>query len=311
MSKSTTAGKEYVHLTLPELEALDKDKTICLITVSPIEAHGPHLPVGTDIFIAQELQRRYMKIINGHYPGFTCLTLPDLYCGSDALPVTGSLSVRATALEAVLLDYAQGLAKQGFKYLLVADNHGGPRHQMALYRASTRAWKRWRFAIIAPFNLVFRLMVHHDEEFLALTGLGPGECGDDADAHAGTNETALLLAVRPDLVKDTAVIAASLPPRPKGFAKLLYRVGAAFDQTSWGKDLKHLANTLAWISDEDMLAYMGDPKKGKTAAGEAMLNARIKAAEKMLDEVIKQGKEPARLAKPMLYWLHWLVKLPE
>ena len=301
----------YVDLTLPELQALDDTKTIFLLSVSPIEAHGPHLPVGTDVFIAQELQRRYVEQLTAKYPDYQLVLVPDLYCGSDALPVAGSLSVRGTALEAIILDYAKGLAKQGFKYLFLADNHGGPRHQMALYRASKRAWRCWRFSVISPFNLVFRYMVQHDTKFLEATGLVPGSCGDDADAHAGTNETSLLLAVDPAQVADQASIPASLPPAPKGLASLVYRLGTLFGKTDWGKDLRHLANTLAWVSEENMLPYMGDPAKATAAAGEAMLNARVDVAMELFAQALSGQLGPVGLGKPMLYWLSWLVRLPE
>ena len=302
---------QYVDLNLSDIEALDGENTIFLLSVSPIEAHGPHLPVGTDVFIAQELQRRYVQRIIAKYPGFNLVCLPDLYCGSDALPVSGSLSVRATALEAIILDYAKGLAKQGFKYLLLADNHGGPRHQMALHRASKRAWRRWRFAVISPFNLVFRYMVQHDSGFMAATGLGPGECGDNADAHAGTNETSLLLAVNSAKVAEQTDIPASLPPAPRGLPGLINRLGTLFSGKCWGKDLQHLANTLAWVSDDDMLPYMGDPKQATAPAGEAMLNARVDVAMELLDKALEGRQGPAELAKPMLYWINWLVRLPE
>jgi creatinine amidohydrolase len=46
----------YVRMSLPEIEALDREKTIFLMAVSPIEVHGPHLPLGTDVFVAEELR---------------------------------------------------------------------------------------------------------------------------------------------------------------------------------------------------------------------------------------------------------------
>lgn len=54
---------EYVELCLPEILELDREKTVFLISVSPIEVHGPHLPVGTDVFIAEELMGLTLKLL--------------------------------------------------------------------------------------------------------------------------------------------------------------------------------------------------------------------------------------------------------
>jgi len=74
----------YVRMALPEIEALDRKKTIFLMALSPIEVHGPHLPLGTDIFIAEELLQRYtaalQRRISGLYPGHAALSLPGFRC---------------------------------------------------------------------------------------------------------------------------------------------------------------------------------------------------------------------------------------
>ena len=106
---------EYVELSLPEIEALEREKTVFLMSVSPIEAHGPHLPVGTDVFIASELLNRYVSELKKNHPELTLVKLPSLYVGSDAVPAPGSLSVPATHLEGILTAYGEGLAKQGFR----------------------------------------------------------------------------------------------------------------------------------------------------------------------------------------------------
>lgn len=42
-------------LSWVEVEALNKDQTCVLVPLSPIEEHGPHLPLGTDIFGARDI----------------------------------------------------------------------------------------------------------------------------------------------------------------------------------------------------------------------------------------------------------------
>ncbi len=299
---------QYVEMTLPEIESLDRDKTIFLMAVSPIEVHGPHLPLGTDVFVAEDLLRRYALSLHEEYPDYTLVELPSLYLGSDALPVKGSLSVPAPLLRKVLLAYVKGLAAQGFRYLFLADNHGGPRHQLGIESASRLAWRRHRFYLVNPFNLEFRLMVQHDPAFLEQTGLQPGNCGDDADAHAGTNETSLMLQTDPGRVRDSwREVAPSLPPPPVGAVLFLGRFLSVFSRTL-GRDLEHLAYTLAWVGDPEMKPYMGAPALAGPEAGEAMLGARTGIAMEYFRKALRG--ERIRI-KPMLWGLRILQVLPE
>ncbi len=311
---------EYVEMSLPELRALDPGKTVFMISVSPIEVHGPHLPVGTDVFISDDLALRYMAELHKRRPDLRFVQLPSLYVGSDALPVAGSLSVPAVHLEGVLRAYGKGLAKQGFRYLFVADNHGGPRHQMAVEAAARALWRRHRFYLIDPFGADFRYMVQHDAKFMSRTGLGPGACGDDPDSHAGTNETSLMLVCSPRRVReDYRSIRASLPPARRGAARLVGGLATAvrlFGGRTLGRDLDHLANTLAWVSDPEMIPYMGDPSKATREAGEVMLAARVEVAMDLFERALEGGAEPESTREPvhitpMLWGLRIMRKLPE
>ncbi|NLA26775.1 MAG: creatininase family protein [Firmicutes bacterium] len=298
----------YVGMSLPEIEALDRKKTIFLMAVSPIEVHGPHLPLGTDVFVACEMLRRYAAALHEEYPEYTLVALPSLYLGSDALPVKGSLSVPAPLLRKVLLAYVKGLAVQGFRYLFLADNHGGPRHQMAIEAASRLAWRRHRFYLINPFNHDFRLMVQHDPAFLRETGLQPGNCGDDADAHAGTNETSLMLQAARDQVRENwRSVAPSLPPPGAGAVLFLGRIAGIFSRTL-GEDMKHLAATLGWVGDPQMKPYMGAPALATAEAGEAMLKARTEVAMRFFRHAL--AGEKVRIT-PLLWGLRLLQILPE
>jgi len=311
---------EYVEMSLPELRTLDPGKTVFMISVSPIEVHGPHLPVGTDVFISDDLTLRYIVGLHKRQPDLQFVRLPSLYVGSDALPVAGSLSVPAVHLEGVLKAYGKGLAKQGFRYLFVADNHGGPRHQMAVEAAARALWRRHRFYLIDPFGADFRYMVQHDAKFMSRTGLGPGACGDDPDSHAGTNETSLMLVCSPRRVReDYRSIRASLPPARRGAARLVGGLATAvrlFGGRTLGRDLDHLANTLAGVSDPEMIPYMGDPSKATREAGEVMLAARVEVAMDLFERALEGGAEPESTREPvhitpMLWGLRIMRKLPE
>ena len=85
-------------------------------------------------------------------------------------------------------------------------------------------------------------------------------CGDDRDSHAGTNETSLMLACCPELVAEgySEVPASKPAPHTGGasFVAWLARVVKFFGGDVLSRDLEHLANTLAWVGDPDMLSLI-------------------------------------------------------
>ena len=293
----------YAELTLTELKQIDPEKTFCLVTISPLEVHGPHLPLGTDVFIGNKLQSEYCKALTEQYPDYNLVVLPSIYAGCDPVPVKGSIAVKARTLEKLIGDIVRGLAQQGFKFLIVCDNHGGPSHQMAMEVAAVKAWRRFRFFLINPFNVVFKKMVRHDPAFLRLIGLAPGECGDDADAHAGTNETSLMLCTNAELVKSYQEVAASGLPARIGVAAVIATIASVLGKIGFAKaktDLEHLANMLAWTGNPGNLPYLGSPADATAEAGERMLRGHV-AVMKELVACSIAGENPP--TQPMLWWM--------
>ncbi|RLF30549.1 MAG: hypothetical protein DRJ99_02240, partial [Thermoplasmata archaeon] len=47
MKKRSNSITRFEELNWMEIDSLDRDKTIFFQPISPMEEHGPHLPVGT------------------------------------------------------------------------------------------------------------------------------------------------------------------------------------------------------------------------------------------------------------------------
>ena len=131
----------YADLNAGELAALDPARTIVFVALSPLEVHGPHLPIGCDVIIAEELQRRLLLRLAERYPDYDRLVLPPVYAGADTIPVPGSVKIDSRAIYHLLVSTGRSLAEQGFRYLLLTDNHGGPRHQIAVEKAVRKMYK--------------------------------------------------------------------------------------------------------------------------------------------------------------------------
>src|SRR5262245_30074459 len=118
-------------LTKRKFDQLDRGSCVVLVTCSPLEVHGPHLPFGADALEGQRLSHRMLHFLPDRHRGRTFLQLPFIYAATDTLPHPGSLFFRPTTTIAVLEDLGNTLAAQGFKDIIVSNFHGSPRHFLA------------------------------------------------------------------------------------------------------------------------------------------------------------------------------------
>jgi creatinine amidohydrolase/Fe(II)-dependent formamide hydrolase-like protein len=297
----------YEELTASRLADLDRENTLALMAIGPLEVHGPHLPLGTDVMVAIELQKRIIEQVRARRPDIDFLILPPAYTGSDSLPAPGSVDVDSRAIYHLLRATGSGLADQGFRMLLLTDNHGGPRHLIAIEKAARRLHRSDNFALLAPFNRLYRRMIEDDPRLLDDAGTAVGRNGDDADNHAGTNETSLMLVVAPGLISPLWKTLARTAVPERALMKRLFGVlssaAARLGAGRLARDLVHLGATTGWVNMEPMPTYMGDPSLADAGAGERMLQAHVAEAMTMLEEVWA-GKPP--FSTPLLWDLRFI-----
>src|SRR5712692_3662307 len=83
------------ELSFTRLDALDRRRAVVIFAVSPLEEHGPHLPVGTDLYDAEFFSEELAKRILEAKPGWTVLLGPSLPVGASAFDHAGTLRGRA------------------------------------------------------------------------------------------------------------------------------------------------------------------------------------------------------------------------
>jgi creatinine amidohydrolase len=298
---------QYTDLNAQELADLDGAHTIALMALSPLEVHGPHLPIGTDAIVARELLARLLPRLEELYPDYDRLVLPTVYAGSDTLPAPGSVDVDSRALYHLLVATGRTLARQGFRYLVVTDNHGGPRHQIAIEKAVRRVYRKHRFFIVAPFLNFYRRMVERDPTLLRDTGTATGSCGDLTDAHSGRNETSIMLATAPEQVASgwESLGRVTIGPRSPVYrlimtARPLLRWLGAHHLAA---DLPALAMALGWVTARDKPTYVGEPRLATAEAGQRMLDAHVEEALGQLQRAMS-GRPP--FSRPVLWSLRFI-----
>lgn len=187
--------------TMEEIAAFARDRPFAILPVGSFEQHGPHLPLDTDNRIAEAMAIETAKRSVG-------MVLPVVNVGYAWVwrGKPGILTFRFDTYMAMIRDIAESLAGWGVKALFVLSAHGSNPQ---------------------PVKHAIREMIHGTYDIAVLYGLYAGlaemlaECDSEQwhnDIHAEEVETALMLAIAPELVHmDRA--AADYPPVPEDYGK--------------------------------------------------------------------------------------------
>jgi creatinine amidohydrolase len=198
---------ELAQLTWEEVREFDREKTVAILPVGAIEAHGPHLPLDTDVVIATAMARAGARKLADR--GRIVVILPALAytAASFGAPFHGTLSISGLTVTAVVVDLARSLSEQGFQLLALANVHLDPEHLTAL----TEAVKLGRVDRLLP--IIFPDLTRKP------WGSRLGEEFRSGACHAGQFESSIVLNERPEAVHDQ--IRLSLPPNPSSLSQAI------------------------------------------------------------------------------------------
>ena len=187
--------RDWHHMPGVEIDRCDREHTVVMLTSSPIEVHGPHLPTITDICESEGLSERVMRKLKARHPELSFLRLPPVYVAADVLPHVGSIAFRQSTIRRVFEDLGRSLAVQGFKHVWIGGFHGGPRHFVPIELACERVNRRRGTRMLSTFALMMQHLTGGGTDLAEL--LGGVEGADQAslrgDAHGGCIETSMML----------------------------------------------------------------------------------------------------------------------
>lgn len=193
------------NLSAPELDSLDRQKTLFILSISPLEEHGPHLPLGVDLFISKFLAGQLQERILQQFPDFTIVLFPPLFLGVGAIPWLGSFNAKQRVVRSVIEDWAAVLGKAGFKYFLLSNGHGGPRHVVALEEAALSASKKYDVHVVSlSGRIAFEFLTGKYLPEIEANFGRPFSKNEKKkflqDSHAGWWETSVMLKLHPKMV---------------------------------------------------------------------------------------------------------------
>lgn len=199
-SKAVGGPILLTELSSPGFAAALTQLEAVLIPIGAHEQHGPALPVSTDTLTAQVLS------------ALTATLLAPRVAVAPAIPwgvswhhmgFPGTITLSEDTLTSVVMDVVGSLHQHGVNRFVLVNIHGG--NNAALQIAAERCHRELGVPVVASIFAYSYIAEAASEE------LGPESVG-----HGGGDESAVVLAIRPELVNDSMLGVRALNDRVRG-----------------------------------------------------------------------------------------------
>ena len=252
----------YEELTAPDfVKAVAASGGTCVVPLGILEKHGPHLPLGTDLIDCREVS---LRAAAAEY----AVVFPPYFVGQifEAKHQPGTVAYGSRMMLDFLQQTCDELARNGFKKIVLVNGHGG--NDAFLHYFCQAQLESRRDYVVYLFAPEYDAATESRLAKLRKTAL---------DGHAGEDETSVMLAHRPELV----------------------RLDKAGDES--GADQKRQAGlknayTGIWWYAGQPNHYRGDGAAGNPEFGRALLEAEVGALVETLRSV-KADEAMAALQK--------------
>jgi len=183
------------EMTSPDVgAAIKKGFTTAVFAVGSNEQHGPCLPLSTDTVLGDALA----EAVAGKLGKALKAPTVNVGCSEHHMRFPGTITLRKETLQHVIRDYVDGLAKHGFKRIVVLPSHGGNFGPLAEIAGE-----------LGDAHPGVKVVVYHDLQAFAgtmmRTGVGLGVSPEASGAHAGESEVSMMMHVAGGLVKESMV----------------------------------------------------------------------------------------------------------
>ena len=249
--------RAIAELTFPEVSRRLGPASILCLPMGAIEQHGAHLPLNTDVVVAEGVTR---ALIERWGERFDLWALPTLSIGlsreHDWAP--GTLSLSVATFGALFKEMAREIVRAlPARNLVIVSGHGGNRGILENLLQELRGDLALNACVIHPFDLA-----------------KPKPDAAIGDVHGGAGETSVMLALAPDLVRRDLIASTEAPPPAEGVAALIY------DRSV----------TWPWRTDDPRLArngIIGDPAASSPERGRAMIETMLTEAAGVLTRLLE------------------------
>ncbi|GGE53461.1 creatininase [Agaricicola taiwanensis] len=252
--------KNWADCTSGEFSGLDPEHAIAILPLAAIEQHGPHLPVGTDTHIADDLLAALARALpddNGLY------RLPTQAVGvsTEHLAFPGTLTLSPQVAISAWTEIGASVARAGIRKLVLFNAHGGNSAVIDLVARELRAHHGMLAVTVhwARFGYPEELLDAEEQRF---------------GIHAGTAETALMLQNRPDTVK-------------AGEVALFRSLGSDMAAEARWFSTDRPAGFGWMVQDLNAAGAVGDAARATAGMGEQLMAHAVSGLTELIEEIRK------------------------
>lgn len=188
---------------------------------------------------------------------------------------------RQRLIRSLVEERAAVLGKYGFRFFLLSNGHGGPRHVVALEEAAHRASKKYRLKVVSLSGRIAFEFLTGKYAAAIESKMGRSFTEEEKrcfaqDSHAGWWETSVMLMLKPELVD-------------KNYQEL----------SAFTKDWKNHFGRKKSIKDP---GYRGFPALANRTFADATVHVLLEKLMELIEDML-QGKELGKRAYSPLYKL--------
>ena len=203
-------------MTFVEVQEIVGD-SVAILPIGAIEAHGPHLPLWTDVIIARGMAIAGARELETRGANRVVVAPPLQFTSAGfAAGFAGTLSISPQTLTAIAVDVIASLHRAGLARVAIANVHLDPTHIASVHEAVRIATAKGGGAVVFPDITRKPWASRLTDEFKS------GAC------HAGRFETSIVMAERPDLVREA--IRATLDPNPLSLSQAIREGKKTFEE---------------------------------------------------------------------------------
>ena len=239
--------RSWQSMTTVEAGRLAESDPVVILPVAAIEQHGPHLPLSTDLDIGLGLLEQAFQHLPSDFPAWV---LPPQAIGSSAehLGFPGTLSVDGDLLGRVIAAHGDAVARCGVRRLLISNSHGGNRQIIDTAGLQLRR------------ELDVLVVKSHYFLFPRPAGVDLPDAEWRHGLHGGAVETAMMIHLRPDLVRASHVN--DFPP-----------LGDLLDRTLRHVGTNEEAASVSWLAEDlNRAGAAGNATLASAAMGQRLVS---------------------------------------
>jgi creatinine amidohydrolase len=255
---STLPPRNWTDIHWPDIAGSALARWIAVMPLAATEQHGPHLPLGTDVMIAEAYLARVRERLADTIPA-TFLPLQPVGISTEHLQYPGTLTLPTDVALKTWMALGESVARAGVRKLVMVTSHGGNSAAMTLVAQDLRA----QHGLLVVTTSWSRFGV--PEGLFSADELRHG-------IHGGAVETSIMLARYPETVRKEAI--ADFRPASIAMEKDFRWLSA------------HRPAPLAWqAQDIHPSGAAGDATKATAARGEQLLDHGARAFCELLADV--------------------------